>query len=302
MISVAYKYFLTVAKTCNFHKASIELYVSQPAISKQISHLEKRLGYPLLYRTTRTVSLTPEGKILYRALLECYNVMEKAESAIKLQQAEQSLNGVLRIGLLHGWNPNLFGIPFISNFSENNPNAKIYYERHSHRTLVKLLQESVLDIIVSPIEEIQHETGLSFTFLGRYPFMAVLSIKHPLAKYDYILDKLDGTDLYTHAHVDRTAAIKRLGEYGIHSNIIVAPNIDSKILAAESGLGYTIVLSCSQICESPMMRAYKIDTYSADLVVAYKSDNIDRMITKFISNLIHLQGNKTETETLAHSK
>ena len=48
MFSNAYTYFMTVARTNNFHKASEELCVSQPAISKQVKAIEEKLGYPLL--------------------------------------------------------------------------------------------------------------------------------------------------------------------------------------------------------------------------------------------------------------
>lgn len=59
------RYFIEVAKTKNFTKASKNLYVSQPGISQQIFLLEKQLGISLLTRTTRKVELTEEGRYLY---------------------------------------------------------------------------------------------------------------------------------------------------------------------------------------------------------------------------------------------
>lgn len=54
--------FLAVAETLNFRAAAERLFISQPALSRQIAELEKAMGVTLLNRTTRTVSLTPAGR------------------------------------------------------------------------------------------------------------------------------------------------------------------------------------------------------------------------------------------------
>ena len=56
--------FVTVAKYLSFAQASEYLHVSQPALSLTIKALEDNLGGALLTRTTRSVSLTPEGEVL----------------------------------------------------------------------------------------------------------------------------------------------------------------------------------------------------------------------------------------------
>ena len=54
--------FLAVAVYLNFAQAAQALHVTHPAVSQQIKSLEKELGAPLFVRTTRSVSLTEEGK------------------------------------------------------------------------------------------------------------------------------------------------------------------------------------------------------------------------------------------------
>ena len=56
--------FITVAKYQSFAQAGEHLHVSQPALSLTIKALEDNLGGALLTRTTRSVSLTPEGEVL----------------------------------------------------------------------------------------------------------------------------------------------------------------------------------------------------------------------------------------------
>lgn len=55
--------FLAVVQHKNFSKAARELFLAQPSLSYQISHLEKELGVPLFVRTTSSVQITEAGKI-----------------------------------------------------------------------------------------------------------------------------------------------------------------------------------------------------------------------------------------------
>ena len=57
------RYFLSVARHRNFTEAAREFYMTQPAITHQISALERELGAKLFLRTTRNVSLTRAGEL-----------------------------------------------------------------------------------------------------------------------------------------------------------------------------------------------------------------------------------------------
>ena len=61
-----YKIFHTVAKTGNISKASKELYISQPGVSKAIHRLEDHLQTVLFTRSSRGVSLTQDGTLLFQ--------------------------------------------------------------------------------------------------------------------------------------------------------------------------------------------------------------------------------------------
>jgi DNA-binding transcriptional LysR family regulator len=58
------RYFVTVAEELHFTRAAERLYISQPALSKQIRMLERQLGAPLFDRGTGGIRLTPVGEAL----------------------------------------------------------------------------------------------------------------------------------------------------------------------------------------------------------------------------------------------
>ena len=61
--------FEAVARRSSFSAAAAELYLTQPAISRQIKGLEDELGAPLFLRGTRRVELTEAGALLQRSVL-----------------------------------------------------------------------------------------------------------------------------------------------------------------------------------------------------------------------------------------
>ena len=56
------QYVIELAKSLNFSQAAEKLGISQPALSKQILHLEEELGIKLFDRATTPKKLTPAGK------------------------------------------------------------------------------------------------------------------------------------------------------------------------------------------------------------------------------------------------
>lgn len=70
------RYFVAVAETLNFRKASETLHVAQPAVSRSVQMLEKELGFKLLTRTTRRVRLTEAGSMLAEDARRAMRILE----------------------------------------------------------------------------------------------------------------------------------------------------------------------------------------------------------------------------------
>ena len=72
-----------VAKAGNISKAANQLYISQPAISKSISKLEAELGTALFSRSSKGVTLTEEGQVLYEYVERAFDSLNMGEENLK---------------------------------------------------------------------------------------------------------------------------------------------------------------------------------------------------------------------------
>lgn len=89
------RYFATVAKRGSFTRAAEELHVAQQAVSQQVRALEQQLGVTLLERSSRRVTLTPEGDVF---LADCRRVLAGADRAARrVRAAARGEAGTVRL-------------------------------------------------------------------------------------------------------------------------------------------------------------------------------------------------------------
>lgn len=88
--------FLRVADCGSFNKAAEELYISPPAVIKQINLLESSLNLQLFVRTHRGLQLTEAGKSMYHDAK--YVIQYCQESVGRAKNAMQKEDSVIRIG------------------------------------------------------------------------------------------------------------------------------------------------------------------------------------------------------------
>jgi DNA-binding transcriptional LysR family regulator len=117
------RYFVAVAEELHFTRAAERLFISQPALSKQIRALERTLGAPLFERRGREVHVTPAGDALLPYARRVLAEWDAAENAV--EQAKEAQQATLVIGM--STSPGRGGLlPSIrSRFSLRHPSAEL---------------------------------------------------------------------------------------------------------------------------------------------------------------------------------
>jgi DNA-binding transcriptional LysR family regulator len=97
--------FVTVVDMGSFVRAADALSLSKTAVSRLVSELESRLGARLLHRTTRKLSLTPEGEIFHERCTQLLDGVAEAEAELSAHAGEAigqlRINVPVTFGLLH---------------------------------------------------------------------------------------------------------------------------------------------------------------------------------------------------------
>lgn len=96
MYNLQLETFIVVADMGSFNKAAEALYITPPAVTKQINLLEKDLGLKLFNRTHRGLALTEAGKSLYRD--SKYIIQYCKESVERVRKAMEEKDNIIRIG------------------------------------------------------------------------------------------------------------------------------------------------------------------------------------------------------------
>ena len=116
------KEFVYVAELESFTQASKRLEMSTAQVSRRVNQLEQRLNIKLLYRTTRNVSLTEEGRVFYqhcRSLLDGLEAAERAVTNLSTKpQGKINLTAPITYGERHI-------LPLLNDFMISNPNIEI---------------------------------------------------------------------------------------------------------------------------------------------------------------------------------
>ncbi len=169
--------FLAVAHTLNFAAASERLSLSQPALSLAIRGLEEALGGPLLMRTTRHVSLTPEGEAFFPMARRLVTDWDNAEDAMHSRFTLQL--GKVAIAAMPSFAGNLLP-EVLKAFRQRYPGVNVAVHDVINERVLEMVQEGRVEMGVAFEPELTE--SLDFTPLGCDRFVAVVPADSPLTQ------------------------------------------------------------------------------------------------------------------------
>ena len=174
------RYFVAVAEAENVSRAALKLHVSQPPSSRQIRDLEDELGFLLLKRTAKSVSLTEAGRTF---LNEARAVLQRADEGVKKARAVATAG---ETDLHVGYSPTPFAeiLPkTLRGFQRAMPKVHVRLHDWSNKTILAGIRDGRLQLGLttrSPKTGALHD--MRFEELLRQRVCVAVAPQHPFAR------------------------------------------------------------------------------------------------------------------------
>ena len=171
------RYFLTVAEELHFGRAALRLYLAQPPLTRQISALETELGFKLFDRTSRTVTLTAQGRAF---LPYARSVLEQVELAqVIAGKLAAGTAGQLTLGYVSSIALSDLFSRAIQAFAQRFPDVQLTLVECASGGLGAQVADGRLDIGLSRL--LPKSTDVQVLSLGEERLVAAVSSDSPLA-------------------------------------------------------------------------------------------------------------------------
>lgn len=183
MYNLQLETFIVVADMGSFNKAAEALYITPPAVTKQINLLEKDLDLKLFVRTHRGLALTEAGKSLYRDAR--YIIQYCRESVDRAKKAMQEKDNIIRIGT----SPMTPAAPLVQEWAKvqkEYPDIKLQIvpfmnSLENAREILKNLGQNI-DVVGGIFDETMLKLrGCSGMEMSRQQLCCAVSVNHRLA-------------------------------------------------------------------------------------------------------------------------
>ncbi|MCI2146575.1 MAG: LysR family transcriptional regulator [Clostridiales bacterium] len=147
MNSQQINYFMAVASNLSFTKTSEELFVSQPAISRQIAGLEKELGVRLFNRSNHRTELTAAGQLYYDFFSQSKTQLRNIQQ--KISRMESGIREHVTIGIMDGWDIFPLLQELLAVFQKHHPDADLSFDFLGLKEIKTMLLTGGIDLALT---------------------------------------------------------------------------------------------------------------------------------------------------------
>jgi LysR family transcriptional regulator, transcription activator of glutamate synthase operon len=264
-----------VARHCSFTKAAEELFLAQSAISQQISRLEAEIGIQIFRRSSRSVELTEEGKVILeharRVLAEVDDMQGQMEALTGV------MRGTVRIGGIYPFGPyDLYGV--LADYHERYPGVAIHMVEDTQDAMLTMLRSDELDCAFASVDPDTIGSEFAGTLLWEEEFVVIASPDHEFAaRRDVTWDDVIEEDLI--AYRENSALRRRfettIGRRGMEPrNAFVCTEMSAVRALAATGLGIAVLPR--SIAELPgpdvVLRPFRPDPVTWPIALVWRTD------------------------------
>ncbi|WP_312903032.1 LysR family transcriptional regulator [Chryseobacterium taichungense] len=190
MFDYRLKVFHTVASRLSFTKASAELNISQPAVTKHIKEIENQFNTKLFDRKGTTIQLTKSGKILFEYAEKIRNIYRDLE--FEINQINQQHKGKLIIGA--STTIAQYILPeILAKFKSYYKDIHIELIAHNTEIISELLKDGKIDLGI--IEGESQSNYFDYKKFKKDEIVLVAKANHPLANKTISLKDLHSIEL-----------------------------------------------------------------------------------------------------------
>ncbi len=166
-------------------EAANALCLSQPALSHQISYLEKKLGVALWEREGRNLRLTQAGKLLLDTANQVLPALARAEKTLKAYG--EGRQGILRIGVecypCFEWLTGMIG-----QYMRQMPDIDVDIVQKFQFTGLEGLLNHHIDVLITP--DLVKKDKITYEILAEYQLVLLVAEEHPLANLRQVTPEL----------------------------------------------------------------------------------------------------------------
>ena len=230
-----YRIFYVVANHLNITKASEELHISQPAISKSIKNLEDQLGGQLFVRTKRGVILTDEGREFYNYIKQAIEYISNAEN--KFTDLINLETGCIKIGISTTLTRE-FLLPYLEKLHTIYPKIDIQIMTYITSDLIPRLRNGLIDLVILNVTDKNYGNDIEIEKLKKINDCFVVNKNYKdLLDKEISLKDLNKYPLVIQAKGSNTRDF--LDNFARDNGVLLKPNIE---LAS-----YTLVIEFTKI-------------------------------------------------------
>ena len=173
------KYFVGLSRELHFSRAAKLLHITQPALSRQISNLERELGVSLFERGPRAVRLTEAGQFLQPKAVAILMACRQTSEELRIQFGGNQRP--LQMGFLSVLLDDLVA-PSIRSCRLRHPRLRVQLHELSPSQQMEKLAAGELDLAVLGNINEQDRRLYRVRRLSYHPMAAVVSEDHPLSQ------------------------------------------------------------------------------------------------------------------------
>ena len=309
--------FLAVAETGNFTRAAERLYISQPAVSKQVLSLEEELCFLMLIREYhKDVQLTEAGKLYYDFF---HKVMEEYKTVYEqAQQYRKKVRGTVRLGILTGWKIQDKLQNILEQMKQNYPEIEVWMSFADLEPLRKAAESGKLDLIFTirdSVKVAKADCECPFYWVKLAEMKRVLFYaeelfekiqKQSVNKIEDSVDKVDG-DVFSKTENKDNRTVQDFREitffsvadgtydsgelvreylrpYGFEAKVQLVPNIEEAVARTYSGMGAMIIDEWSREMKNTSLRHIVLDSCN-EAVLAWRKENKNPAFSCFLQEI-----------------